>query len=294
MNERKALVNPSHKFSVRQQCKALSIHRSSLYYKAVGESALNLELMTIMDRLFTDNPTLGVLGMRDELAEQGHYYDVKRIRRLLRKMGVEPIYPKRNLSRLGKAQYIHPYLLRGLTIDHANHVWAIDISYIPMTKGFMYLTAIIDVYSRFIVGWQISNSLEKETQTQLLKQAIARYGKPKIINSDQGSQYTCAHWVETLKEYDIQISMDGKGRATDNDHIERWFRTVKHTHIYLHPAGDGIELYEGIASFVQRYNHKRRHQGIDGNKPIDLYSKPKIETKLKPTHRQTNKRLLVV
>lgn len=134
----------------------------------------------------------------------------------------------------------------------------------------MYLTAIIDVYSRYIVGWGVSNSLEKEIQKQVLEQAIAAHGVPEIVNSDQGSQYTCAHWVETLKTHRIKISMDGKGRATDNAFIERWLRTIKQKHIYLHPASDGLELYQGIDTFVQKYN-RRRHQGIERRKPIDLY-----------------------
>lgn len=270
MNERKALINSDHRLSIRRQAELLAVNRSSLYYKPVGETKLNLELMEHMDRLFIEDPTLGVLGMQDELAERGMNYNVKRLRRLLRKMCIEPIYPKRNLSRRGHAKYVHPYLLRGLTITRANQVWAIDISYIPMKKGFMYLTAIIDVYSRFIVGWQLSNSLDKETQTELLMQAIDQHGVPEIINSDQGRQYTCGHWVDTLKSYNIRISMDGKGRATDNAFIERWFRTIKQKHIYLHPAKDGLELYQGIDTFVQKYQ-KRRHQGIDRMKPIDLY-----------------------
>lgn len=270
MNQRKALVEPTHGLSIRRQAELLEVSRSNLYYKRVGESDENLHLMKIMDRLFGEDPTLGVLGMQDELAERGLCYNVKRIRRLLRKMGIEPIYPKKNLSRLGQAKYIYPYLLRGIAISVPNQVWAIDISYIPMRKGFMYLTGIIDLYSRYIVGWQVCNSLEKQTQTDLLNQTITRYGRPKIINSDQGSQYTCSHWVDTLKAYPIKISMCGKGRATDNAYIERWFRTIKQKHIYLHPASNGLELYQGIDNFVNKYN-QRRHQGIDRRKPVDLY-----------------------
>jgi putative transposase len=270
MNERKMLVDTKQRLSVRSQCELLMVSRSSLYYKPVGESEKNLELMTIMDRLFVKDPTLGVLGMQDELEEKCIHVNEKRIRRLLRKMGIEAIYPKRNLSRLGLAKYIYPYLLRHLEIKEPNHVWAIDITYVPMQKGFMYLTAIIDLYSRFIVGWQISNTLEKETQTELLSASIAKYGKPRIINSDQGSQYTCANWVEFLKDKGISISMDGKGRATDNAFIERFFRTIKWKHIYLHPASSGLELYQGINNFINKYNN-RRHQGINRQKPSALY-----------------------
>jgi putative transposase len=256
--------------SIRKQCEILEINRSSLYYKALAESTENLQLMSLMDRLFMDDPTLGVLGMQDELRQAGMFFNDKRIRRLMRKMNLDTIYPKRNLSRLGLAKYIHPYLLREISIVRPNQVWAIDITYVPMKNGFMYLTAIIDLYSRYIVGWQISNSLEKETQTQIMQQAINRYGTPEIVNSDQGSQYTSEHWVSFLESNGIRISMDGKGRATDNAFIERWFRTIKQKHIYLHPAKSGLELYQGVAKFVQKYN-ARPHQGIDRKRPDHLY-----------------------
>jgi putative transposase len=271
MKQRVHLIKPAQAApSIRRQAKLLQLSRSSFYYRPKGEGPENQALMAQMDRLFLADPTLGVLGMQDALRDQGVFYNVKRIRRLLRLMGIEAIYPKKNLSRLGKANYIRPYLLRGLTITRANQVWAIDITYIPMAHGFMYLTAIIDIYSRYLVGWQLSNSLEKENQTRLLHQAIAKYGHPEIINSDQGSQYTSTHWLDSLKELDIQVSMDGRGRATDNAFIERWFRTLKQKHVYLYPAKDGLTLYEGITQFVDRYN-RTRHQGINRTKPIDRY-----------------------
>lgn len=270
MTERKTLIDTTAKVSVRRQCQLLAVPRSSAYYSPAGEGPENLELMDRMDRLFTDDPTLGVLGMRDELAELGVQANTKRIRRLLRLMGVEPIYPKANLSKRGKAQYVRPYLLRGVKIVRPNQVWAIDITYIPMRKGWLYLTAIIDLYSRYIVGWSVSNSLAKQTQTDTLACAVAEHGVPEIINSDQGSQYTCAHWLDTLKQLQIQVSMDGKGRATDNAFIERWFRTLKQRHIYLNPADDARQLCAGVSRFVHKYN-RRRHQGIERRKPIDLY-----------------------
>jgi putative transposase len=271
MSERLKMIDKDHDLSIRQQAEILAINRSSLYFKPKGESEENLQLMHKMDELFTDDPTLGVIGMMYELQDYGLKYGPRRIRRLLRKMGIEAIYPKRNLSRRGLAKYVRPYLLRNLTIDRPNQVWAIDITYIPMKHGFMYLTAIIDVYSRFIVGWQVSNSLEKETQTTVLKAAIERFGKPEIVNSDQGSQYTCEHWLSFLSENGIQVSMDGRGRATDNAFIERWFRTLKQKYIYLNPVENGLELYHGVDRFVRRYN-ARRHQGIEGRKPMDLYA----------------------
>lgn len=270
MKERKALMDAESPVSIRAQAKLLDVDRSGFYYNPVGESAENQSLMKHIDTLFLDDPTLGVDGMQDELSDIKLWYNVKRIRRLMRKMCLDPIYPKRNLSKLGLAKYIHPYLLRNLAITQPNQVWAIDITYIPMKSGFMYLTAIIDVYSRFIVGWQISNSLAQETQTAVLHRAIERYGKPQIINSDQGAQYTCEHWVSTLKELEIRISMDGKGRATDNAFIERFFGTLKRKHIYLNPAKDGLELYSGVEKFMKKYN-LRNHRGINRKKPQHLY-----------------------
>lgn len=270
MKERKGLFDSESPISIRVQADLLEVDRSSFYYKPVGETQENLDLMRTIDELFLDDPTLGVLGMQDELSDWGLDYNPKRIRRLMRKMCLTPIYPSRNLSRLGLAKYIQPYLLRNLAITRPNQVWAIDITYVPMKTGFMYLTAIIDVYSRFIVGWQVSNSLEKETQTAALLKAIDRHGAPEIINSDQGSQYTCSHWVSTIQELGIKISMDGKGRATDNAFIERFFGTLKRKHIYLNPAKDGLDLYQGVAQFMEKYN-RRNHRGINRNKPINLY-----------------------
>lgn len=271
VKEREALVSKHDKeISVRRQCKILVINRSNLYYQHKGESEQNLKVMRLMDEIYLDNPTYGVLRMQDELLEHDITINVKRVRRLMRLMGLEAIYPKPSLSKLGRAEYIHPYLLRNLEIKKPNQVWAIDISYIAMAKGFMYLTVIIDVYSRYIVGWKLSNTLDKESQTQVLKECITNYGTPEIVNSDQGSQYTSQHWVETLKKHGIQISMDGKGRAIDNIFIERFFRTIKQDYVYLNPAENGLDLYKGIKKYISKYNN-RRHQGIDREKPIIKY-----------------------
>ena len=245
---------------------------SCLYYKPIGETDVNLTLMGLIDRLFLEDPTLGVKGMGDELHDQGFEYNDKRIIRLMRKIYLKPIYNKRNLSRLGLANYIHPYLIRHLRIERPNQVWAIDITYIPMRCGFLYQAAIIDVYSRFIVGWQLLNSLDKETQTNLVREAVRRHSKPVIINSDQESQYTCEHWLSTIKVLGIQVSMDGKGRATDNAYIERFWCTLKRKYVYLNPADDGLDLNIGISKFIVKYN-SRYHQGINRLKPIDLYLK---------------------
>jgi len=271
MIQRRNLVDNQHMLSVRKQCELLSIHRSGLYYSPKGESDENLKIMRIMDEHYLKHPTEGVIRMQDMLFVLGFLVNHKRVRRLLRLMGLMAIYPKRNLSKLGLKKYIHPYLLKGLDINRPNQVWAIDVTYIPMKNGFLYMTAIIDVYSRYIVGWGISNTLEAEASLSVLKQAIMDHGKPEIINSDQGSQFTSDLWIEYLKEQDIRISMDGKGRAIDNIFIERFWRTLKYDYVYLNPAADGLELYRGIKEFMHYYNHKLHHQGIDRRPPVDLY-----------------------
>lgn len=270
VEERLSLVDKEEQISIRKQCDLLSVSRSSFYYKPLSESDLNLELMKCIDQIHLKYPSFGIRRITNELEEEGYHVNKKRVERLMKLMGIEAIYPKRNLSKLGKAKYIHPYLLKGLAINRSNQVWQIDISYVPMEKGFMYLTAVIDVYSRYIVGWQLSNTLEKETQTELINNLISQYGKPEIINSDQGSQYTSSNWIECLKSHGVKISMDGKGRATDNIYVERFFRTIKYDYIYLNPAKTGLELYQGVKEFITGYN-KRKHQGIKNQKPKDLF-----------------------
>jgi len=247
------------------------IHRSGLYYKPCGEKPENLEIMRIMDEHYLEHPSEGVIRMQDLLLALGFVVNHKRVRRLLRLMGLMAIYPKKNLSKLGLKKYIHPYLLKGLDIDRPNKAWAIDVTYIPMKNGFLYLTAIIDLHSRYVVGWGISNSLDADATLSVLKQAIKDHGKPEIINSDQGSQFTCEKWVNYLKDECIQISMDGKGRWIDNIFIERLWRSVKHDHVYLHPASDGVELYRGLKKYFRYYNHELHHQGIGRRIPADLY-----------------------
>lgn len=223
-----------------------------------------------MDAYILEEPTAGVLTMQSMLEEAGYKAGYERVRRLMRLANIRPIYPRKHLTQLGERQYIYPYLLRNLKVERVNQVWAIDITYVPMQKGFMYLTAIIDVYSRFIVGWGLSNTLDAAASLQVLRQAVQDHGKPEILNSDQGSQFTCKDYVDYLKGESISISMDGKGRALDNIYIERFWRTIKYQHIYLNPCGDGISLYQGISRWIEKYNRKP-HQGINRNKPCLLY-----------------------
>lgn len=271
MSERRDLVTPTSEFSQRKQCELLSVHRSGLYYKPGVESQENLGLMKLLDKQYLDHPTDGVIRMQDFLLGVGFIVNHKRVRRLLRLMGILAIYPKRNLSKLGLAKYIKPYLLKGLKIDRPNHVWAIDITFIAMESGFMYLTAIIDHYSRYVVAWGTSNSLDAESSHRVLREAIKTCGKPEIINSDQGSQFTCKEWIDYLELNKIKISMDGKGRALDNIFIERLWRSVKIDYVYIRPASDGVELFVGLRKYFDYYNNKQRHQGIGRRIPADLY-----------------------
>ena len=271
MSQRRELVDKQDALSTRKQCDILSIHRSGLYYKPLGENQENLEIMRIMDEHYLKHPTAGVIRMQDLLLSLSFVVNHKRVRRLLRQMGLMAIYPKKNLSKLGLKKYIHPYLLKGLKIDRPNQVWAIDITYLPTKNGFLYLTAIIDLYSRYIVGWGISNTLEAAASLSVLKQAIKDHGEPEIINSDQGSQFTCEGWVAYLNTEDIKISMDGKGRCIDNIFIERFWRSLKYDHVYLNPANDGLELYEGLKEYFNYYNHELHHQGIGRRIPVELY-----------------------
>lgn len=271
MKELKGYILQDQKISIRHQCELMDVQRSNVYYEPVGESQKNLEVMRLMDEHYLDHPTHGVLQIQDFLFLCGFVVNHKRVRRLLRKMGVMAIYPKRNLSKLGNAKFIKPYLLKGMKVTRPNQVWAIDITYIPMARGFMYLTAIIDIYSRYVVGWDVFNSLDAENSLVVLKQAIDQHGKPEIINSDQGSQFTCALWIEYLESENILISMDGKGRAIDNIFIERLWRTVKQDYVYLHPVTNGSELYSGLRDFFLYYNTKKAHQGIGRVTPEKLY-----------------------
>lgn len=271
MKEILSYISENKKISIRSQCELLDVNRSTVYYKPAGESEENLAIMRLMDEHNLEHPTQGVLQMQDYLFLCSLVVNAKRVRRLLRLMGVMALYPKRNLSKLGLAKYIRPYLLKGLHITRSNQAWGVDITYIPMAKGFMYLTAIIDLYSRYIVSWDVFNNLNSENTLGVLKQAIEQHGKPEIINSDQGCQFTCALWTEFADQADIKISMDGKGRATDNIFIERFWRTIKQDYVYLHPAENGTELFVGIKGYISYYNNKKPHQGIGRIRPVELF-----------------------
>jgi len=270
--KRQSVVKSPPRLSLKEQCKTLSIHRSGLYYKPKGESLLNLKLMKAIDKQFLEHPYYGVERMTDYLNQDlGYGVNIKRVRRLYKLMNLQTIYAKPKTTKRNPEHIIYPYLLRGLDIKRPNQVWQTDITYIPMFRGFMYMAAIIDVYSRKILNWSISNSMTSEWCRELLKDTIDRYGPAEIHNSDQGSQYTSQDYINVLKDNKIKISMDGKGRALDNIYIERFWRSIKWEKIYLNPPNGGLELFQMVKDYIEFYNEKRRHSEIGKMPPNQKY-----------------------
>ena len=262
----------SEEISIKKQCELLSIQRSGLYYEPKGENLQNLILMELIDKQYQKTPFYGVPRMNVYLNSLGYLINEKRVSRLYKKMALRAIYPGQNTSKHNKEDKKYPYLLRELKITRRNQVWACDITYLPMFSGFMYLVAIIDIYSRFVVGWGISNSLDKSFCMEVLEKALLEHGKPEIFNTDQGSQFTSKDFTGILLKNEIQISMDGKGRAIDNIFIERLWRSIKYEDIYLHAYADGIALYKGIKDYFLFYNNDRFHQSLDYQRPCQLYN----------------------
>ncbi|MFD2527752.1 IS3 family transposase [Flavihumibacter stibioxidans] len=226
-----------------------------------------------MNEQYLDTPFYGLKRLLVLLILAGYKINPKRMRRLMKLQGWQTLYPTPRTTRIDPAAYKYPYLLKGLPIERKNQVWAIDITYIPMKKGFMYLCAVIDIYTRYVVHWGVSNSMTAEWCTEIVNHAIHLQGKPAIINSDQGSQFTSEVYVNLLKENGIQISMDGKCRAIDNIFIERLWRTVKYEHVYLHAYEDGLSLYQGLQKYFTFYNGERRHQSLNNETPENIYLK---------------------
>ena len=263
--------------SVKKQCEIIRLNRSS-YTSNPGaekrqENDFNLGIMRHLDELYTEDPSYGVERMKTALILLGICVGPKRVRRLLRKMDILAIYPKPRLSLPNKAHKIYPYLLRDLKITHADQVWAVDITYIRLKKGFCYLVAIIDLYSRFIVDWEISISLDESFCVSCLKRALARGRQPMILNSDQGSQFTGEAFTDVLKEAKIKISMDGKGRAIDNIFIERFWRSLKCEEVYLKDYENVFVAKREIEAYIKRYNTRRIHTRIAEIYPAAAYAK---------------------
>jgi len=257
--------------SIQRQCNLLQIHRSGLYYQPVQINDKDHKIMLEIDKFHLKDPTLGTRRLCELLKSKGHRVSRGKVRRMMRKMRIKTIYCRPRTTVIDPGKYKYPYLLNDLVIDYPNKAWALDITFIPMRKGFMYMTAIIDLYSRYIVNWSISNSMEAEWIRLVVEEAIRQYGKPDIINSDQGSQFTSEAYIGLLKENNIAISMDGKGRVLDNVFIERFWRTVKYEKIYLNPPKDGLELYTIVKEFIAYYNDERPHESLDYQPPKTLY-----------------------
>jgi putative transposase len=258
--------------SICYQCELLGIARSSLYYTPSKASTKDLKLMEDLDKLYLEDPTRGTRRMTNELRKKGHQVGRHHVRTLMQVMRLKTVYCKPRTTIIDPARYKYPYLLRNLDIHSPNQVWALDITYVPMHKGFMYLLAIMDIYSRCILGWSLSNTMEAEWVVNTLKLAVNKYGKPGIINSDQGSQFTSDEYIDFVKSLEtVKISMDGKGRATDNVYIERFFRTIKYEKIYLEPPETGSELYHICSQFINYYNERRDHSSIGNSPPIVVY-----------------------
>ena len=267
------MIDPKHKtMSINKQCEVLKVHRSGLYYKPRPMNELDDELMHHIDELHTMDPTIGTRRMKKMLENRGFKVGRHHVRTLMRKMRIRVIYCQPRTTIIDPTKYKYPYLLRGIKAQRPNHVWAIDITYIPMKKGFMYMVAIIDLYSRYIVNWSISNTMEAKWVVDTVKEAVEKYGKPDIINSDQGSQFTSDDYINYIKSLGhTKISMDGKGRALDNIFIERFWRTIKYDKINIVVPENGLELFKTCQEFIEYYNQERPHKSIEYQPPIKYY-----------------------
>jgi putative transposase len=268
-------VDKDNKLSVKRQCELLEVCRSSFYYIPQEDSSFNHELMKLIDTQYLETPFFGVKRMAKYLREMGHKVNIKRIRRLYRLMDLHAIGPRPNTSKphKGKDHIIFPYLLRNLDITRPNQAWSMDISYVPVGNGYMYLAAIIDLYSRYIVGWSLSNTMTAEWCKACAKAAIRAHGEPEIFNTDQGSQFTSLIFTNLFEGIKTELSMDGKGRWIDNVFIERFWRSIKYEKIYLEPSDDGIELYGKIKWYMEFYNTRRPHQSLEYKIPVRVYEK---------------------
>lgn len=273
MAERKIIIQEDLSLSIKKKCTLLDVSRSSWYYNPV-EPIVNIEELKIkqeMDKLHMKYPFMGSRSLCDQLRLKGHRINRKRIQRLMNEMNIHSTAPKPNTSRPGKQHKIYPYLLRNLKIVKPNQVWATDITYIPMASGSLYLIAIMDWYSRKVLSWRLSNSMDTTFCIDALDEAVAKYGRPDIFNTDQGSQFTSNEFTGILKSNNIQISMDGKGRWVDNVFIERLWRSLKYEEVYLKAYDTPKEAKDGIGEWMRFYNNKRTHQALDRKTPEQVY-----------------------
>jgi putative transposase len=258
--------------SIKKQCELLSVARSSYYFEPAMETDFNLELMREIDKIYTEIPAYGSRRITEQLIRQGYSVNRKRIQRLMQAMGIEVIYPRPNLSKPNLRHKKYPYLLKNVQIVNVNQVWSTDITYIPLRKGYIYLVAVLDWYSRYVLSWKVSNSLSSGFCIEALKEALER-GNPEIFNTDQGVQFSCKGFLDVLEKREIKISMDGKGRAFDNIYIERFWRTVKYEEVYCTAYESYIEAEENLGEYIKHYNEKRLHQSLDYKTPKEIFVK---------------------
>lgn len=273
MKEREKMIDSSEGLSLVKQCKLLCISRNCFYYSPKGDSEEVLEVMLLLDKQYLLTPFYGYRKLTVLLQNKGFKVNEKRVRKLMKRINWRTIYKEPRTTIPVKAHKKYPYLLKDLEITHKNQVWATDITYIPMTKGFMYLCAIIDLHTRYVMNWSVSNTMNADWCAEVLEETIEKHGVPEIFNTDQGSQYTSDVHTNVLLSNGIKISMDGKGRAIDNIFIERLWRTVKYENVYLQAYSDGISLRKGLKNYFEFYNEERFHQSLDYGTPYQAYYK---------------------
>jgi putative transposase len=270
--ERRAMVERENPvLPIAQQCRLLAVSRSAVYRKPAAVSAEDLAIMALIDRQYLVRPYYGSRRMMAWLATRGHLVNRKRVRRLMRLLGLVAIYQRPNTSRPAAAHKLYPYLLSGLAIERVNQVWCSDVTYIPMAKGFLYLVVVMDWVSRAVLAWRLSNTLSAEFCVEALEEALARYGRPEIFNTDQGSQFTSDDFTGTLKRHGVTISMDGKGRCMDNIFVERLWRSLKYEEVYLNAYATVAEAKAGIGAWLSFYNQERQHQSLGYRTPLQIY-----------------------
>lgn len=273
MAEKRAMIDPGNtELSIRRQCKLLDLPRASYYRDPTAETAENLQLMRLIDEEYTQHPFYGSRKTRDYLNRLGHPVNRKRVQRMMQLMGLASIAPWKKTSLPAPGHKKYPYLLRNLEIAYPNQVWCSDITYVPIQGGFVYLTAVMDWHSRYVLSWEVSVTMDDSFCVSALERALHQYGRPEIFNTDQGAQYTGAAFTGVLKDYEVKISMDGKGRAMDNIMIERLWRSVKYEEIYIKEFPTVEELLIGLRQYFKFYNHERPHASLGKLTPAEVYN----------------------
>jgi putative transposase len=265
------MIDATHPLPIVRQAQLLDLSRSAVYYRPEPTSESDLALMRRIDELHLEHPFAGSRMLRDLLNRQGFAVGRKHVATLMRRMGIEALYQRPRTSGRDREHPVFPYLLRGITIDRPNQVWAMDTTYIPMRRGFVYLTVVLDWASRRVLAWRVSISLAADAAVDALNEALARYGAPEIMNTDQGSQFTASAFIEVLRQHQIRISMDGKGCWRDNVFVERLWKTIKYEHVYLHAYETASEARTKLAVYMNFYNHHRPHSRLDRQTPSDVY-----------------------